>query len=137
MLRKTRRSKRDCGPYKSLFEKDVAAYFGKAVSYETEKIHFLQPEVARTYLPDFKLKKDVFIETKGKLTIEDRKKHLWIKEQHPEITIIFLFQNSKNKITKRSKTTYGDWAIANNIPYYCWLSAPPPKTVKEILKQCT
>ena len=35
---------------------------------------------------------------------------LWVKEQHPEVTIRFIFGNGNNKLTKRSKTTYLDWA---------------------------
>lgn len=128
-----RKSKRDFSPYKSGFEMDVAAFYGKQVEYEPTVIPFVQPEVKRKYLPDFRIKENVFIETKGKLALEDRKKHLWIKEQHPEITIIFLFQNSQNKLTRRSNTTYGDWCDANQIPWFCWRTNPPPKTIKELL----
>jgi hypothetical protein len=123
--------------YKSNFERDVHQYFGEQVQYEPDKIAFVQPAIARTYLPDFKLKKDVFIETKGKLTLEDRKKHVWIKEQHPEITIIFLFMNSQNKLTRKSNTTYAMWADDNEIPWYCWRTKRPPQQIKELLKQCS
>lgn len=32
-----------------------------------------------------------------------------IKEQHPEFDIRFVFTNPKAKISKGSKTSYGDW----------------------------
>jgi hypothetical protein len=48
---------------------------------------------------------------------EDRKKHLLVKEQNPNLDIRFLFQNSKNKINKGSKTTYADWAIKNGFKF--------------------
>jgi hypothetical protein len=47
----------------------------------------------------------------------DRKKHLLVKEQNPNMDIRFVFSNSKNKITKKSKTTYGDWCEKNGYKY--------------------
>lgn len=120
--------------YKSNFERDVHAYYGNKIKYEEDKILFTQPAVERYYLPDFKVYKNIYLETKGKLTLEDRKKHQWIKEQHPEILIIFIFMNSRNLITRKSKTTYGDWADSTGIPYYCWRTNPPPKDIKELRK---
>jgi hypothetical protein len=131
MRRKPRNDK-----YKSNFERDVAAFFGDQVQYEPDKIPFTQPAVDRTYNPDFKLKKNVYLETKGKLTLEDRKKHIWIKEQHPEITIIFLFMNSNNTLTRQSKTTYAMWAEEQEIPWYCWRVKKPPQNIKDLIKQC-
>lgn len=120
--------------YKSKFEATVADYFGKQVKYEPDRISFTQPPQDRTYCPDFKIAENVYIETKGRLTVEDRKKHKWFKEQHPDITVIFLFLNSMNTLTKKSRTTYGEWADDNNIPYYCWRTNPPPSNTKEIIK---
>ena len=40
-----------------------------------------------------------------------------VKAQNPTIDIRFVFSNSKNKITKTSKTTYGDWCDKNGIKY--------------------
>jgi hypothetical protein len=54
--------------------------------------------------------KNVYIEAKGKLDLPTRQKMIWFKESNPHVTIIFLFMNPDNKITKRSKTTYGQWA---------------------------
>lgn len=90
---------------------------GKRATYETDKIKFTQPAKDRTYTPDWKIRDGVYIETKGKLTREDRAKHLWVKEQHPEITVYFLFQNAFNKLDKRSKTTYAAWAEANGFEW--------------------
>lgn len=82
--------------------------------YEGEKIKFIQPEKKRTYTPDFVIvKKDgskMYIETKGRLMAADKKKHEWIKEQHPELDIRFIFSNSSTKFSKTSKSTYGSWA---------------------------
>lgn len=80
------------------------------VKYESTRLYFTQPAVERYYIPDFELAPNNYIEVKGRLTLEDRKKMLWVKEQHPEVTIRFIFGSGHNKLTKRSKTTYLDWA---------------------------
>lgn len=94
--------------------------------YETDKLPFVQPEKKRYYLPDFKLPSGVYIEVKGRLTLEDRQKMLWVKEQHPDIRICFIFGNGSNKLTKRSKTTYLDWAEQNGFEAID-VSQPIPK----------
>ena len=81
--------------------------------YEQHKINYIIPATDHTYTPDFRLPNGIFIETKGRFVVEDRKKHILIKEQHPELDIRFVFQNSKNKIRKGSKTTYADWCLKN------------------------
>lgn len=82
--------------------------------YEEEKIAYTIPESLHKYTPDFKIKKSedriLYIETKGRWVTADRKKLKLVKEQHPDLDIRILFQNAKNKITKNSKTTYGDYA---------------------------
>jgi len=77
--------------------------------YEQHKINYTIPESKHTYTPDFRLPNGIYVETKGRFVTDDRKKHLLIKQQHPHLDIRFVFQNSKNKIRKGSKTTYADW----------------------------
>lgn len=86
------------------------------VLYETEKIKYTINEV-RTYTPDFKLPNGIIIESKGRFVQADRKKHILIKQQYPTLEIRFVFSNSKAKITKGSKTTYGDWCTKNGFVY--------------------
>jgi len=57
------------------------------------------------------------VETKGRWVAEDRKKHLLIKKQHPELDIRIVFMSGKTKIRKGSKTTYGDWCDKHQIPW--------------------
>ena len=80
------------------------------VKYEPDAIPYKQPAKERKYTPDFKVANGVYIEAKGKLDLATRQKMVWFKDMHPRITIIFLFMNPDNKITKRSKTTYAMWA---------------------------
>ena len=90
---------------------------GIVVAYESEKIPYIIPASKHTYNPDFKLPNGIFVETKGRFVPADRKKHLLVKEQHPELDIRFVFTSSKNKISKASKTSYADWCDKNGFKY--------------------
>jgi len=109
--------------YRSGLEKTVADQIKKRgldVKYEdvSSRINFTQPAIDRTYTPDFILPNGIVVETKGRFTLEDRKKHLWIKEQHgSKYDIRFVFSNSKSKIRKGSKTSYGEWCKKNGFQY--------------------
>jgi hypothetical protein len=93
----------------------------KQVDFQYESkantIKYIKPSTNHTYLPDFKLPNGIIVETKGRFVLADRKKHLLIKEQHPELDIRFLFSSSSSKISKGSKTTYADWCIKNGFQY--------------------
>ena len=84
--------------------------------YEEFKIKYEVNET-RTYTPDFELPNGVIIESKGRFVAADRKKHLLVKKQHPELDIRFVFSNSRAKITKGSKTSYGDWCEKHGFMY--------------------
>jgi hypothetical protein len=90
---------------------------GVQVQYESETVDYVVPASQHTYHPDFKLPNGIFVETKGRFLLADRKKHLLIKQQHPNLDIRFVFTNSKNKINKKSKTTYADWCEKNGFKY--------------------
>lgn len=117
--------------FKSKLEEKVWAILKKefpSVKYEPNKFKFIQPEVERTYIPDFKTgRSNIFLEAKGKLDLETRKKMVWFRDSNPTIRIIFLFMNPDNKITKRSKTTYAMWATDNGFEWLDfrkdWLNA--------------
>ena len=81
------------------------------IRYEEKEsiINYIVPSSQHSYHPDFILPNGIIIETKGRFVLADRKKHLLIREQHPSLDIRFVFTNSKNKITKGSKTTYANW----------------------------
>jgi hypothetical protein len=86
------------------------------VKYETEKIKYEVNEV-RTYTPDFILPNGIIIESKGRFVAADRKKHILVKKQHKDLDIRFVFSNSRAKISKGSKTTYGDWCSKHGFLY--------------------
>ena len=89
---------------------------GVAFEYETLKIKWTLLE-NKSYTPDFILPNGIIIESKGRFIVADRKKHLKIKEQHPDKDIRFVFTNSRGKISKVSKTTYGMWCDKNGFKY--------------------
>lgn len=106
--------------FRSGFENEVFKQIernGEQPKYETFKINYVIPESKHTYTPDFILDSGIIIETKGRFVTSDRKKHLLIKKQHPELDIRFLFQNAKAKINKGSKTTYADWCEKHGFIY--------------------
>lgn len=85
--------------------------------YEDRKISFVEPAKNRKYTPDFSLPNGIIIETKGIFSSDDRKKHLLIKEQHPELDIRFVFSNANAKIYKGSKTRHRDWCEKNGFKW--------------------
>jgi hypothetical protein len=97
--------------YRSGLEDKVSEQLKKSgveFSYETFKIKWTLLE-QKTYTPDFIFPNGIIVETKGRFVTADRKKHLLVREQHPELDIRFVFSNSKAKISKGSKTSYADW----------------------------
>ena len=106
--------------FKSGLEENISKQIeskGITVEYESEKVAYVIPASEHTYNPDFKLPNGIRVETKGRFVLADRKKHLLVKEQNPNLDIRFVFSNSKNKINKKSKTTYGDWCDKHGFKY--------------------
>ena len=96
--------------YRSGFEHKVADQLTEnktKFEYETTVIDYIKPETKHTYTIDFTLPNGILVETKGRWVPGDRKKHLLIKKQHPELDIRIVFMSGKTKIRKGSKTTYG------------------------------
>ena len=92
------------------------------------------------YKPDFVLPNGIIVETKGQFLSSDRSKHKLIKEQNPELDIRFVFSNSRTRIGKKSKTTYGMWCERLGFEYadksipLSWINETLPKSTKESTK---
>ena len=111
--------KHNANRYRSGLEKVVAEYLKqnkKNFRYEDLKIEWKDLRY-RTYTPDFILDNGIIVETKGIFDNEDRRKHLAVREQHPELDIRLVFSNAKAKLYKGSKTTYAMWCEKNNFLY--------------------
>jgi len=105
--------------YRSGLEERVSKELSEAgvkYEYETQKIKY-RVEEDRTYTPDFILPNGIIVETKGRFTIADRKKHLLIQKQRPELDIRFVFQTSRAKLYKGSKSTYAQWCEKHGFLY--------------------
>lgn len=103
---------------------------GHKFTFEKVKIEYLIPATSHTYTPDFELENGIIVETKGKFEPTDRAKHLYIKMQHPDLDIRFVFQRPTDKIGPNSHTTLAQWAekhgfkwAAGTIPD-AWLREP-------------
>ena len=128
--------------YRSGLESAIAKQLdckGTPYCYEEYKLDYTIPESSHKYTPDFVLPNGIVIESKGIFAADDRKKHLYIKEQHPSLDIRFVFTRSKSPLYKGAKSTYADWCIKYGFQYAdrlipeAWLKEPikrvPPTTV--------
>ncbi len=105
--------------YRSGLEDDIAKDLkDRGVNFEYEKLKVQwQLLENKTYTPDFKLPNGNIIESKGRFVQADRKKHLIIQDQHPFLDIRFVFSNSRSKLYKGAKSTYGDWCNKHGFLY--------------------
>ena len=106
--------------YRSGLEDKVATYLiQNNVNFLYEKVKIEWEDLAyRTYTPDFILYNGIIIETKGRFIASDRRKHLAIKKQHPDLDIRFIFTNSRSKLRKGAKSSYGEWCIKYGFRYF-------------------
>lgn len=125
--------------YRSGLEKEAAAFLSerqKQVLYEKLKVEWEDLRY-RTYTPDFELDNGILVETKGIFDNEDRRKHLAIKEQHPELDIRFVFSNANAKLYKGAKSRYCDWCDKNGFLWShrvipeVWLTEPGSRCNKD------
>ena len=107
--------------FRSGLEEAIASELDtKQIEYKFEKLKlsYVKPQKIHTYTPDFYLiKNNIYIETKGYFTSQDRQKMRLIKEQHPDLDIRIIFSNSKTRISKKSNTTYGMWCDKYGFKY--------------------
>ncbi|MDD2302779.1 MAG: hypothetical protein PHG30_09475, partial [Eubacteriales bacterium] len=104
--------------FRSEFEKRVAFYLEEAgceYAYEACTLEYTEPAKKHRYTPDFCLPNGVLVEVKGRWTPEDRKKHLLLKAQYPDLDIRMVFSNPREKINKGSTTTYADYCERHGI----------------------
>ena len=105
--------------FRSGLEENIAKQIKQAkhrVRYEEVKIKWVDFSI-RSYTPDFILDNGIILEVKGFWSTADRRKHAEIKKQHDDLDIRLVFENSRRKIRKGSKTTYGGWCEKKNIVY--------------------
>lgn len=84
------------------------------MEYETLWLPYV---IKHNYNPDFILPNGIIVEAKGKLDAASMRKMKAVKETHPELDIRFVFQCATNKLTKRSKMRYWQWAEREGFPW--------------------
>ena len=90
---------------------------GVSFDYEPEAIPYTKPAKTCRYTPDIILANGIYIEVKGEFNTADRQKHNLIRQQHPELDIRFVFANARQRIGKKSKTTYAQWCEQHGFLY--------------------
>lgn len=109
--------------FRSGLEKKVSEQIleaGIKLLYETDKIQFTIPARQAKYTPDFKLPKPggfFFVETKGIWAVQDRQRHILIRQQLPELDIRFVFSNQNARLYKGSPTTYAAYCEKHGFRY--------------------
>jgi hypothetical protein len=106
--------------YRSGFEHKISEQLEQQninPQYETTVVKYTIPARDSKYTVDFTLPNGILVETKGRWMPDDRKKHLLVKEQHPELDIRIVFQSAKSKLRKGSKTTYADYCDKHGIQW--------------------
>lgn len=139
------RSRALAAGYRSGLEEDIGkqlADLGISAEYEPFAISYTQPAIQRKYTPDYVLPNGIIIETKGRFTPEDRKKHLWIKDEYGSaLDLRFVFSNPRGKIRKGSKQSYGDWCEKNGFKFAGskipeeWLKEKPKKRAVALIEK--
>jgi hypothetical protein len=117
------------GRYRSKSEERVAGHLNElGVAYDYEpKDKKLKYAIERTayYLPDFVLEDSgIILEVKGEFTSSDRAKYLRIRDSNPSMDLRFVFDRATSKLSKKSKTTYAQWADKNGF-LWCEKIIPP------------
>lgn len=121
--------------FRSGLEEKVAKQLeeeGISPNFEKIKLPYHVNKICK-YTPDFPVTKKIIIETKGRFQTADRMKMLSIQQQYPDIDFRFVFTNSKDKISKKSVTTYAQWCDRNG---FKWADKEVPQEwIKEIKKE--
>lgn len=108
------------GAFRSGLEDKVSKQLeskGVKFDYELWKIPYVVPASNHWYTPDFLLPNGIFVETKGLWESDDRKKHLLIREQFPELDIRLVFSSSRTKLYKGSPTSYAEFCEKHGIKF--------------------
>ena len=103
--------------FRSKFEETIynnAERNGFTVEYETISLKY---KLEGNYRPDFVLPNGIIVEAKGYFDGRAQAKMAAVKQANPGLDIRFVFMNSRNKVRRGSKMTYGDWCDKYGFPY--------------------
>lgn len=102
---------------RSNFEVDcLNALDREHIPYEYESLRFSYVS-HHTYTPDLSFPNNIVVELKGRFLPADRAKILAVRKAHPHIDLRMVFMNPNVKLSKNSRTTYGDWCDKHGIQW--------------------
>lgn len=93
------------------------------VDYEYESVHL--PYILECkYKPDFILPNGIYLEVKGWLDPDDKRKMVAVKKAHPDLDIRFVFQSPFKRIPN-TKMTHAQWAEKHGFSWCHYQDIPP------------
>lgn len=111
MSEKKRRSKLEM-KFEEILKESLADY-----TYETQIIPYVVPESKHKYIVDFSTNNGIQWEVKGWLSDhQERQKYLLVKQQHPDVDLRFVFDNTE-KLCGGTKYTHKTWCEKNGFKY--------------------
>lgn len=130
------------GHFHSGFERNLAAELyakGEDIDgiFEAHKIPYTIPASAHNYTPDFVLRNGIVVEAKGRLLLADRKKMLFVRDQHPALDIRFVITSAKTK-PEGLRITLAEWCVKFDFPFAIkripddWLAEPASDRLRAI-----
>jgi hypothetical protein len=94
---------------RNAFETRAAAMLPPSYQYETTRLPYTLPP--SHYVPDwYDAASHTVVEAKGRWMDCDRRKLRAVRQQYPALRLIIVFQRPNTPISKRSKTTYAEYA---------------------------
>lgn len=130
-MKRFKRTKGHRSGLETAFDK-ITKLKGFNLTYEDTVLAYHTLPQKKRYTPDWTVRPGWYIESKGRLSSADRKKHLYIKEQHPTVRILIVFQRPQNKLYKGSPTSYGQWATKVGIE---WCAVEDVKVWSKFIKE--
>ena len=126
--------------HRSKIEDDIAKQIKKEklkLGYEECRIPYMVPATDHHYIPDFGNEKTIIIEAKGRFLPEDRRMHLFLKKQRPDLDIRFIFTKADKRLSKKKRKdgtnfTCGDWCRKHGFKFAERII--PEAWIKEIKK---
>lgn len=111
---------------------DILKYYEVDYDYEITEIPYIIPESKHRYIVDWTIGNGLLLETKGYLSdYKERQKYVYLKEQHPDLDLRFVFDNP-NKLCGGTKMTHAKWAEKYGFKY---CSVNDRETIRSWLKE--
>lgn len=89
-------------------------------AYEKDYLNYTVPARKASYNPDFTLPNGIFVEVKGKLDMDARRKMKLVREANPDADIRFIFDRN-NLLRKKGKHRYDWWCRMNGYPHFTFM----------------